>query len=42
METYYKIYGRDEDKGFAIQKTVALTREQEAIIRAVDSKISKM
>jgi len=42
METYYKIYGRDEDKCFAIQKTVALTKEQEAIIRAVDSKISKM
>jgi transposase len=42
METYYKIYARDTDKGFTIQKTVALSKEQEAIVRAVDKKIAKM
>jgi transposase len=42
MQTYYKIYARDPDKGFTIQKTVALTKEQELIIRAVDKKIGRM
>ena len=42
LETYYKVYARDADKGFTIQKTVSLSKEQEAIVKAVDKRITQM
>ncbi|MBW1849727.1 MAG: transposase [Deltaproteobacteria bacterium] len=42
LDTYYKVYARDADKGFTFQKTVSLTKEQEAIVKAVDRRIAKM
>lgn len=36
LSTMYKVYLRDSKKGFELSRTVALTKKQEAILRAVD------
>jgi len=39
LETMYKVYGHDEKKGFTFSRTVALTKQQEKILRAVDKRL---
>lgn len=39
LETLYKVYARDSKKDFAFTKTVALTRLQEKILKAVNKKL---
>jgi transposase len=36
MESMYKVYLRDVKKGFTLSRTVALTKKQETILKAVD------
>ena len=37
----YKVYLRDEKKGFKVSRVVTLTKKQEDILKAVDRKILK-
>jgi transposase len=39
LEGFYKIYARDSKKNFTFTKTVALTKLQENILKAVDKKL---
>jgi len=36
LETMYKVYGQDTKKGFKFSRTVALTKQQEKILKLVD------
>ena len=39
LEGFYKIYARDSKKNFTFTKTVALTKLQENILKAVDKRL---
>jgi len=39
MHTSYRVYFRDKNKNFKIEKIVALNKIQEKIIKAVDKKL---
>lgn len=39
LETLYKVYGRDSKKNFVFSRTVALNKQQEKILRAVDHRL---
>jgi transposase len=39
LDSLYKVYIRDSNKGFKISRMVALTRKQEAILRCIDRKL---
>lgn len=39
LETMYKVYGQDIKKGLTFSRTVALTKQQEKILRAVDKRL---
>ena len=39
LDTLYKVYLRDTKKGFKIHRTVALSKKQEKILRAVDKNL---
>jgi len=41
LDTMYRVYLRDEKKGFQFQKTVALTKKQELILKTLDKKLLK-
>ena len=41
LESMYKVYLRDTKKDFQLSRTVALTKKQEKIIKAVDRKLLK-
>jgi transposase len=36
LETMYKVYGKDSKKGFTFSKIVALTKQQEKILKSID------
>lgn len=42
LESLYKIYMKDTEKGFELTKLVKLNRKQEKILRAVDKNLLKM
>ena len=42
LETMYKIYLRDNRKGFKLSRVVTMTKTQESILKAVDRKLVKM
>jgi transposase len=39
LDSLYRVYMRDTEKGFKISKLVALTKKQEKILRCVDKKL---
>jgi transposase len=39
LETMYKVYGHDSKKGFVFSRTVALTKQQELILKSVDKSL---
>ncbi len=39
LESLYKVYIRDTKKGFKLTRTVALTKSQEKILKAIDKKL---
>jgi len=39
LDTLYKVYLRDPNKGFRVQRVVALNKKQEKIMKAVDKKL---
>lgn len=39
LETMYKVYGRDTERGFEFSRTVALTKSQEKILKMVDKSL---
>ncbi len=39
LGSLYKVYMRDNNKGFKISRTVALTKVQEKILKAIDKKL---
>ena len=39
LETLYKVYMRDKKKGFKVEKTIALTKIQEKILKAVNKSL---
>ena len=41
LDSMYKVYLRDDKKGFKVSRVVTLTKKQEAILKAVDRKILK-
>ncbi len=41
LDSMYKVYLRDEKKGFKVSRVVTLTKKQEDILKAVDRKILK-
>jgi hypothetical protein len=41
LETMYKVYMRDTEKGFKISRVVTLTKKQETIVKSVDKKLLK-
>ena len=41
LDTMYKVYIRDEKKGFSLSRTVALTKKQEKILKTIDSQLIK-
>jgi transposase len=41
LETMYKVYLRDAQKGFQISRVVTLTKKQELILRTIDRKLLK-
>jgi transposase len=41
LDTMYKVYMHDEQKGFQITRVVTLTKKQERILKAVDSRLLK-
>ena len=41
MESMYKVYLRDEKKGFKLSRTVAMTKKQEKILKTLDKKLLK-
>ena len=41
VETYYKVYLRETNKKLSFSKSVSLSKKQELIIKAVDSKLLK-
>lgn len=42
LDSMYKVYMRDEKKGFKISRVVTLTKMQEDILKAVDKKLLKL
>jgi transposase len=41
LDSLYKVYITDSDKGFKLHRTVALNKTQQAILRAVDRKLAR-
>ena len=41
LETMYKVYLRDSRKGFQLSRVVTMTKNQQAILKAVDRKLAK-
>jgi len=41
LDSMYKVYLRDERKGFKVARTVTMTKKQENILKAVDRKLIK-
>ena len=41
LDTMYKVYIRDEKKGFSLSRTVTLAKKQEKILRTIDSRLIK-
>ena len=41
LESMYKVYLRDERKGFQVSRTVTMTKRQEALLKAVDRSLVK-
>jgi len=39
LDSLYKVYMRDQEKGFKIEKTIALTKIQEKILKAIDESL---
>ena len=39
LDTMYKVYLRDAKKGFKISRVVALTKQQENILKAIDRRL---
>ena len=41
LDSMYKVYLRDERKGFQVTRTVTMTKKQEQILKAVNKKLAK-
>ena len=41
LDSMYKVYIRDEKKGFSLSRTVTLTKKQEKLLRTIDSQLMK-
>jgi len=39
LDSLYRVYLRDEKKGFTLSKTVALNKKQEEILKTIDKKL---
>jgi len=39
LDSLYKVYMRDQKKDFKVEKTVALTKLQEKILKAIDKSL---
>jgi len=39
LESLYKVYLRDKNKGFKVTRLVALSKKQEQFLRAVDKRL---
>jgi hypothetical protein len=39
LDSLYKVYIRDTKKGFALSRTVALTKMQEKILKTIDKEL---
>ncbi len=41
LDTMYKVYIRDDKKGFSLSRTVTLTKKQERLLKTIDSQLIK-
>ncbi len=41
LDTMYKVYFRDKQKGFSLSRTVTLTKKQEKILNTIDRQLMK-